>query len=253
MENNKVDPFDQTYAMVPTEESKSKTTTNTKNSVLNTASMKTMNYSDNAGSDAPSTANNELSGLKGRCSFIVMFACLQTAIGFQLGYIFCYTNQITPALNAKFGWEDEKATIMESIIGSCSTVTLMISAALSGTLVKYGRRQALILSAFIGIVGTAITVYENFWAILIGRLIYGFSVGIIAIAMPRLMEETVPGPLVGFYGGLYCLSFATATLLAYMLAVFLPKDSDKEALKETHVTNVIFGLPIVFYVLQLML
>lgn len=71
--------------------------------------------------------------------------------------------------------------------------------------------------------------------------------------MPRLMEETVPGYLVGFFGGLYCLSFATATLLAYALAVFLPKDSDTEALKETHMTQVIFGLPIVFYVIQLIL
>jgi len=51
--------------------------------------------------------------------------------------------------------------------------------------------------------------------------------------MPRVMEETVPVNMVGFYGGLYCLSFATATLLAYALAVFLPKDTDIEALKET--------------------
>ena len=218
--------------------------------VMNTA---TVTVDNSNGSDAPTTFQDELAGLKGRWSFIIMFACLQTAIGFQLGYIFCYTNQITPALNAKFGWEGSTATINESIIGSCSTITLMISAALSGSLVKYGRRPALIISALIGIVGTAITIYENFWAILIGRLIYGFSVGIIAIAMPRLMEETVPGYLVGFYGGLYCLSFATATLLAYALAVFLPKDTDTEALKETHMTQVIFGLPIVFYVIQLAL
>ena len=165
-----------------------------------------------------------LKDLRGRWSFIVMFALLQTAIGFQLGYIFCYTNQITPALDAKFGWEGSTATVNESIIGSCSTVTLMISAALSGSLVKYGRRKALILSAFIGIVGTGITIVQNFWAIIIGRLFYGFSVGIIAIAMPRLMEETVPSNLNGAYGGLYCLSFAFATLLAYALAVFLPPD-----------------------------
>ena len=121
-------------------------------------------------------------------------------------------------------------------------------------MVKYGRRNALVLSALIGIVGTAITIYDNsFWAIIIGRLIYGFSVGIIAIAMPRLMEESVPSNLVGFYGGLYCLSFAAATLLAYALAVFLPPDDDIEGLKETHVTQVVFGLPIVFYVIQLIL
>ena len=67
---------------------------------------------------------------------------------------------------------------------------------------------------------------QSFWAIICGRLIYGFSVGIIAIAMPRLMEESVPSSLVGFYGGLYCLSFATATLIAYALAVFLPPADD---------------------------
>lgn len=179
-----------------------------------------------------------------------MFAILQTAIGFQLGYIFCYTNQITPALNAKFHWNKHEATINESIIGSCSTVTLMISAAISGWLVRFGRRRALIISALIGIVGTAITIYENFWTIIVGRLIYGYSVGIIAIAMPRLMEETVPGNLTGAFGGLYCLSFATATLLAYALAVFLPPDENHEKeLRETHMTQVIFGLPIVFYII----
>jgi len=129
----------------------------------------------------------------------------------------------------------------------------MISAALSGSLVKYGRRKALILSAVIGIVGSGITIIQNFWAIIIGRLFYGFSVGIIAIAMPRLMEETVPSNLNGAYGGLYCLSFAFATLLAYALAVFLPPDDQEEELKETQMTKVIFGLPILFYVLQLIL
>ena len=67
------------------------------------------------------------------------------------------------------------------------------------------------------------------------------------------MEETVPSNLVGFYGGLYCLSFATATLMAYAFAVFLPPDDDTEALAVDHIPQVIFGLPIVFYVIQLIL
>ena len=67
--------------------------------------------------------------------------------------------------------------------------------------------------------------------------------------MPRLMEETVPLNLTGSFGGLYCLSFAFATLVAYALAVFLPGDKEIDALKETHVTQVIFGLPILFYVI----
>lgn len=124
---------------------------------VNTATVTDISSNGEIANDQP--GGEDVTDLKGQWCFLIMFACLQTAIGFQLGYIFCYTNQITPALNAKFGWDDHQATVNESIIGSCSTVTLMISAALSGSLVKYGRRQALIMSGFIGIVGTAITIY----------------------------------------------------------------------------------------------
>ena len=72
--------------------------------------------------------------------------------------------------------------------------------------------------------------------------------------MPRLMEETVPNRLVGFFGSLYCLSFAVATLIAYGLAVFLPPDEGHvQELIDTNVTQVFFGLPIVFYLIQLAL
>ena len=79
-----------------------------------------------------------------------------------------------------------------------------------------------------------ICLYENFIAIIVGKLIYGLSVGLIAIGMPRVMEETVPGTMVGLFGGLYCFTFAAATLLAYLMAIWIPKDDDTEALKDTH-------------------
>ena len=100
----------------------------------------------------------------------------------------------------------------------------MIAAGLTGQFfLPHGRRKVLIISAYIGIIGAAITIYQRVWSIILGRLFYGFSVGMISVAMPRLMEETVPSKFVGFYGGLYCLSFAIATLIAFALAVFLPK------------------------------
>ena len=43
--------------------------------------------------------------------------------------------------------------------------------------------------------------FEHVSAILVGRMIYGLGVGLIAIAMPRSMEETVPEHTVGTYGG----------------------------------------------------
>lgn len=178
---------------------------------------------------------------------------LQTVVGFQLGYVMCYVNQIAPALNLKFGWDTKKEQdLNESIIGSCVTITLMIGASVAGQLVRKSRRQVLLWSAYIGIVGVAITIYQRFWSIVLGRLIYGFSVGFIAISMPRVMEETIPNRWVGLFGGLYCLSFAMATLIAYTLAVALPPDSDP-AIADSPMVVVIFALPIPFYIAQLVL
>lgn len=81
-----------------------------------------------------------------------------------------------------------------------------------------------------GIIGAGISMVQNVTYIMLGRIIYGFSVGLIAIAMPRSMEETVPEHTVGTFGGLYCLSFATAVLTAYLLALILPPESDTQAL-----------------------
>jgi MFS family permease len=60
--------------------------------------------------------------------------------------------------------------------------------------------------------------------ILGGRILYGLATGFIAVAMPRYMDEILPPSLIGLYGGLYCFSFAIATIIAYLLALGLPSD-----------------------------
>eukprot|EP00352_Strombidinopsis_acuminata_P003763 CAMPEP_0176382380 /NCGR_PEP_ID=MMETSP0126-20121128/32641_1 /TAXON_ID=141414 ORGANISM="Strombidinopsis acuminatum, Strain SPMC142" /NCGR_SAMPLE_ID=MMETSP0126 /ASSEMBLY_ACC=CAM_ASM_000229 /LENGTH=170 /DNA_ID=CAMNT_0017746781 /DNA_START=605 /DNA_END=1117 /DNA_ORIENTATION=- len=67
------------------------------------------------------------------------------------------------------------------------------------------------------------------------------------------MEETVPTQDVGKFGGLYCLSFAVAQVLAYASAAILPKNTDTEALMTTHAWQFIFGMPLIFYVIQLLI
>jgi MFS family permease len=66
----------------------------------------------------------------------------------------------------------------------------------------------------------------SFYTLIVGRLLYGLSVGILAIATPRLMEETVPPPLVGLFGAAYCFSMAGAVMIADVLASILPSEKD---------------------------
>ncbi len=77
---------------------------------------------------------------------------------------------------------------MESIVGSSATLTLMVGSYFAGVLMKSGRRRVLILAAIIGSIGAGITIIQRFYAIIIGRLIYGFCCGLIAITLPRVME-----------------------------------------------------------------
>ena len=95
----------------------------------------------------------------------------------------------------------------------------------------------------------------NQYIILAGRFLYGFSTGLIAVAMPRYLDEILPPRFIGLFGGLYCFSFAIATIIAFFLAIGLPPDKidnvpNTDALRADEFWRVIFGLPIVFYLLQ---
>ena len=114
-------------------------------------------------------------------------------------------------------------------------------------MIQFGRRRALLIQAAIGMVGVTITLIPNFYAIICGRMLYGFSCGVIAVATARLTEETVPLKIVSFMSGLYCVSFPFATLCADFMASILPPDDDTAALKATNNTMYIFGLPLVLY------
>ena len=103
---------------------------------------------------------------------------------------------------------------------------MMIGSALSGLAIKKGRRLILIIASIIGIIGVSITIIECFYLIILGRLIYGLSCGLIAVAMPRYMEEVLPCNLMSMYAGYYCFSFAQAVIIAYFLALGLPPDTD---------------------------
>ena len=134
------------------------------------------------------------------------------------------------------------------MIGSFAVGAMMVGSTIGGPLIAIGRLKTLDIAAVIGILGVGLTLIQNIEAILAGRLLYGFSTGLIAVAWPRYMDEVLPSHLMGLYGGMYCFSFAIATIIAYLLALGLPSDTDKEALKQTEFWRIIFGLPIVFYI-----
>ena len=113
------------------------------------------------------------------------------------------------------------------MIGSFAVGAMMVGSTTAGPLMRIGRRKVINIAAIIGIIGILFTEWRALGTILVGRLFYGFATGLIAVAMPRYMDEVLPPKLMGIYGGLYCFSFAIATIIAYLLALGLPPDKDK--------------------------
>lgn len=145
------------------------------------------------------------------------------------------------------------------MLGSFAVGAMMIGSLFGGRLIAFGRHRVLTIAAYIGIIGVGITLILDIKIILTGRILYGISTGLIAVAMPRYMDEVLPPSLISLYGGLYCFSFAIATIIAYMLALGLPDDKHPDGtdnidgLTDDKFWRIIFGLPILLYVVQLIL
>jgi len=192
--------------------------------------------------------------VKPRFKFI--FWLFLTVTGFHVGYAMAYTNQTAKTMNAKLELDADQATLYQSLIGSFAVGAMMVGATVGGKLITLGRLRVLYIASVIGMAGVGLTLILNITFILAGRLLYGFATGLIAVAMPRYMDEVLPSSLISLYGGMYCFSFAIATIIAYLLALGLPQDKlpngdpNTEGLKDSQFWVVIFGLPIVFFLIQ---
>ena len=129
---------------------------------------------------------------------------------------------------------------------------MMIAASMGGKIISIGRLKVLDIAAMVGIVGVSLTLFLNIYAILAGRILYGFATGLIAVSWPRYMEECLPASHISFFGALYCFSFALATIIGFILALGLPEDTDIDGQEKDHFWRVIFGLPIVMFSCQLL-
>ena len=141
------------------------------------------------------------------------------------------------------------------MIGSFAVGAMMVGSTIGGKLISIGRLRVLTIASVIGIVGVALTLILNIAIILTGRFLYGFATGLIAVAFPRYMDEVLPSSLISLYGGMYCFSFAIATIIAYLLALGMPPDEKPDGTRNTEeliASNfwlIIFGLPIVFFLI----
>ena len=139
------------------------------------------------------------------------------------------------------------------MIGSSVIVGLAAGAMFGGKIILIGRRKTMILMNLIGMVGVSMTLIENLWMLLIGRVIYGLAVGVESVCMPRYVEEYLPLHKYSLCIGIYAFSINIGSLFALTDAIILPKDTDTQALLDDEVLwRLIFGLPLVLFIFSTM-
>jgi MFS family permease len=115
-----------------------------------------------------------------------------------------------------------------------------------GKLIQFGRRRMMLLFNVLAILAVGLTLFLNVYLICLGRLLFGFCGGIFGVALPRMIEETVPQNLLGPFGIVTNLSVNTGGLVAILMGAGLPDSADTAAMKSTQFWRIIFGLPWVF-------
>ena len=133
-------------------------------------------------------------------------------------------------INAKMGWDEDKADVMQAYIGSSVVLGMTIGAVGGGALMKIGRRKAILITCVVGLAGNLVTMNLSYWNLIIGRVLFGFSVGLFSSICPRFNEETIPAHLFDTLGPTFSFSQTTGTLFAYFFGALIPANDDIPAL-----------------------
>ena len=163
-----------------------------------------------------------------------------------------YSNQAAALYNVHYKWTDMKEIVYnQELIGASVILGCCLGAASGGKLMQYGRRRAHLIALFAGMFGVVFTLIKDFEMQLFGRLVYGYAAGLQSVVSPRFIEEYVPNDYVGTCITIFTFAQNLGLLIAMFIAVILPEDWDIESLEANESWRIIFGLPIISYLMIL--
>lgn len=117
----------------------------------------------------------------------------------------------------------EMSVLVGAVFGGGALATLI-----TGPLADWvGRRRMIMVSSVVFIIGVLIVYFgQTFWDILAGRLIQGLGVGIITIAVPLYLAESVPHKLRGVGVSVFQLLLTAGILLAALVGLYYTPTGD---------------------------
>ena len=187
-----------------------------------------------------------------KCNVATFMAAIMMG-GFHVGFAIGCANQLATLFDVKYGWDESQQSLYQSLIGSSVLVGMASGAMIGGKIIRIGRRRTMMIMNLVGIFGVAMTLVQDIWMLLLGRVIYGLAVGICSVCLPRYVEEYVPLSRYSLCIALYAFSMNVGSLFALCSAIILPKDTDTQALLDDQVSwRCINGIPIPLFFMSLL-
>lgn len=103
-------------------------------------------------------------------------------------------------------------------------MALSLGAIVGGKMLSSGRRPAMIIMNIVGIVGSLMSVYPNYFVLIGGRVLYGMSAGVLIAAVPRILEETIPEEKFDLgFGAVTNIAIDVLVIINSVIVMFMPK------------------------------
>ena len=176
--------------------------------------------------------------------------CLLSSM--QLGAALSSTASTLSSIEAQLKWTDADKDTNKTLVSTASVLGISIGAIAGGKIIAYGRRRAVLVFDLLGILGCGLSVVNNFYVILGGRLAYGFAAGVLVTACPKIVEETVPVAHMDYgYGISTNLGINLFVMISLLSGLIIP--SDKAELLTSQNWKIIYLIPVPLLVIAFLL
>lgn len=118
---------------------------------------------------------------------------------------------------------------------------------------QFGRKNAMIVTDFIGLIGVALTLIDQLSFLLVGRIICGFAVGLNSSIVPLFINEVSPIELNGITGSMNQVWICIGVLTSYLTGYFVPFTTSAEPGEPEIIWQIIFTVPGITAALRILL
>lgn len=140
----------------------------------------------------------------------------------QWSYLLCVSNSVLTFLQDYIFTGMPTAKL--SLIASTLVLGAIVGAFSGGQLsARFGRRKMLFISDFVTLVGVGLTMISSYGALIVGRIIEGYGLGLLSCISPVYTAEMMPTPIRGTAGVINGVMLYLGMVISLAVGFTVPK------------------------------